>query len=114
LSVDVEGVEHTRDGLHVCRWEEDGMSGIGLGISVERERDPLEKDYDHPEARVVEVDGFPAIVVAVQPDHVCDIAVKTAPNQGFSVIYGALDQALDACGGARAVAEHLAGRVREG
>ncbi|MGX7827662.1 DUF3558 family protein [Actinokineospora sp. 24-640] len=113
LNVDVEGVEYTSDGLHVCRWEEDGMSGIGLGISVERENDPLEKNYDHPEAQVVEIDGFPAIAVAVQPDHVCDIAVKTSPNQGFSVIYGALDQTLDACGGARTVAEHLAGRVRE-
>ncbi|UVS81917.1 hypothetical protein Actkin_05681 [Actinokineospora sp. UTMC 2448] len=90
------------------------MSGIGLTISVRSESDPLGDDYDHPDAQVTEVGGFPAILVAVQPDFVCDIAVKTAPDQGFTVLYGALDQTLDSCGGARMVADQLAARVREG
>ena len=114
LRVDVEGYSYSDDGTRICRWEVNGQKGIGLGVSVESNKDPLRDVFDRAGARASEVRGFPAVVFAVEAEHVCDIYVKTAPSQGFSVIYGALDQRIDACGGAMRVADHLAGKVRRG
>ncbi|MGW5052797.1 DUF3558 family protein [Actinokineospora sp. NPDC004072] len=112
LGVDVAGVPYTERGAWVCRWEREGMAGVGLGVSVEAEVDPLAGVRGQRGALAGEVGGFPAIELA--GEHVCDVYVQTAPDQGFSVVYGALDRVLDACGGARKVAESLAARVREG
>lgn len=113
LDVPLDGESSVEDGAEYCRWEESSV-GMGLVISVEGQRDPLAANFDRQGAREDEVSGFPAIVLAVEPDHVCEFWVKTAPEQGFWVLYGALNQSHDACAGARTVAEHLGDRVRGG
>ncbi|MGW5052799.1 DUF3558 family protein [Actinokineospora sp. NPDC004072] len=112
--VGVEGFAYTGDGERSCTWEEDGASGIGLSVSVKPGGDPLEQVQGRGGQRDVVVGGFAGVLIALEPDMVCEIWVRTAPGQGFKVLYGALDQVVDACGGAWEVAEGLAARVRAG
>ncbi|MFC5290487.1 DUF3558 family protein [Actinokineospora guangxiensis] len=94
-----------------CRWEE-GSVGTGLGVIVHPGHDPLEGVFDRSGVQQIDVAGFPALRLGVKPESLCQVWVKTAPDQGISVNYRSFDRPIDACGGATAVASEVAGALR--
>ncbi|GGS24849.1 hypothetical protein GCM10010171_17560 [Actinokineospora fastidiosa] len=95
----------------VCLWD-DAMTRRTLGLRLIADHDP-HMEVQEPNAVTTDIAGFSARHIAEGRDRMCDVYVRTAPEQGFSVSYGVMDGAADdLCAGALKVAEHFARQIQ--
>ncbi|MGW5052800.1 DUF3558 family protein [Actinokineospora sp. NPDC004072] len=98
-------------GVAVCMWIDPGAKRKVM-LRLIGDHDPLVEVRGAPDRVSSTIGGFPAAQLTNGQEKACDVYVRTAPNQGYMVMYGTMDgSGGDLCPSAVKVAEDVAGRV---
>ncbi|GGS24841.1 DUF3558 family protein [Actinokineospora fastidiosa] len=109
LDINVSGASK---GVAVCMWD-DPETKRRLMVRLIGDHDPLLEVRGAPNPVDSAVGGFPAKHVPEGRDNLCDIYVRTAPEQGFAAAYGIMDGTVDdLCAGAVRAAEQVAEKIK--